>query len=199
MSPRSFDRPWPRRFLSAVTMLGLAGAAVSCGLGGGVSLPGDPASVQSCGDLRCDSAISYANQIVGVQRADVLGWTITLCHQAICASRGFAAILDSDQFDCSFTGLVQASCRLAPESAGASNYTLSVAFSGPGEDYRPGDRFAIRVDGAAATPAKLDFSATVSSYRDDRPNGDGCAPLCRVARLNEAHSASSVAATSSAR
>ena len=184
MSPNPFAQAGQLRWLSVVGMLGLAVAPLSCGLGGGVSLPGDPASVQSCGDLRCDSAISYTAKIVGLQRADVLGWTITLCHQTICASRGFAAILDSDQFDCSFTGLVQASCRLTPESAGSSNYTLSVAFTGPGEDYRPGDRFAIRVDGAAATPAKLDFSATVSSYRDDRPNGDGCAPLCRVASLN---------------
>ena len=184
MSPTRSARRWLRQSLPVFSTVALTCALLSCGLGGGVSLPGDPASVMSCGDLRCDSAIRYTGKITGVQRDDLFGWTITLCHQAVCASRRFELTLDTDRFGCSFTGLIEAGCQLVPESPGASSYTLSVAFTGPGEDYLPGDRFAIRVDGANSTPAKLDFSATVSSYRDERPNGDGCAPLCRMASLN---------------
>ena len=168
-----------RRLLSAVWWLG----SLSCGLGGGVSLPQDPIAVPSCGDARCSSEIVYQAQISAAQPDDVLGWTITLCHQDVCASGRLVRILDSSDFSVRFAGPIEASCSLQPVSLSGTDYTLTVRFTGPGEDYQPGDRFTIRVIDSVGGAQKLDTVTQAASYRDERPNGDACPPLCRYTGL----------------
>jgi hypothetical protein len=157
---------------------------LSCGSGGGVSTPQDPVSVPSCGELRCDSAITYRATLPAAPRDEVLGWTVTLCHQAVCASGRMWQVRDSDSFACGFLGPLTAACGLTPAPPPSTDYSLTVTFQGPGEDYQPEDRFGVRIERSGDGQAVIDHSATVGSYREERPNGEGCAPLCRSASLN---------------
>lgn len=161
----------------------LAGS-LSCGAGGGVLLPQDPVTVTPCGEAHCDSAIRYQTGLSAMGRDEILGWTITLCHQAICASSRFWGVLDTGDFACLFQGPITAVCSLRPVSLASTDYTLAVTFHGPGEDFQPGDRFTVRIVAASGGPAKLEHSTTVASYQQERPNGEACAPLCRSASLN---------------
>lgn len=158
--------------------------SLSCGLGGGVSLPQDPIVVPSCGDARCSSEIEYQAQISAAQPDDVLGWTITLCHQDICVSGRLARILDGSDFAVRFAGPIEASGSLQLVPLSTTDYTLTVRFTGPGEDYQPGDRFTIQVLDSARGALKLHTATQAASYRDERPNDDDCPPLCRFARLD---------------
>lgn len=161
---------------------GFALGTVSCGAGGGVSLPPEPVTVPTCGSGVCDSAIGYVGEIAVGSPSEVLGLTLTLCHQDLCASRRPAILLDTDTFDCRVSGLLEATCTLRPVQSGSTSYRLEIAFAGPGEDYQPGDRFRVRVESSAAV--LLNWSGSAASYREERPRGEGCAPLCRYATLN---------------
>lgn len=165
-------------------LVALLAGSLSCGAGGGVLLPQDPVTVTPCGEAHCDSAIRYQTGLSAMGRDEILGWTITLCHQAICASSRFWGVLDTGDFACQFQGPITAVCSLKPVASAATDYTLAVTFQGPGEDFQPGDRFTVRIVSAIGGPAKLEHSTTVASYQQVRPNGEACAPLCRSASLN---------------
>ena len=159
--------------------------SLSCGFGGGISLPQDPVSVPSCGEARCDSEIAYTTPLRVTQIDEIVGYTITLCHREVCASGAFWRVLDTSELGVRFVGPIQASARLRSATSPPSlDYVLSVVFEGPGEDYQPGDRFSIRVIETKSGATKVDFAATVQSYREERPNGEACPPLCRAASLS---------------
>lgn len=161
---------------------GLALFSLSCGAVGGVSLPPEPVTVPVCGSAICESEIRYSGELSVQSPGDLAGLSITLCHRALCAERRPALILDTASYDCGFHGLLQASCQLTPLPASASRYRLDVAFSGPGEDYQLGDSFGVRI--SQTTTRLLDWTGTATAYRDERPAGEGCSPLCRYATLN---------------
>lgn len=166
--------------LRLITALALG--ALSCGAGGGVSPPPEPVMVPACGSAVCDSAIRYTTEITVGGASEVSSLTLTLCHGAVCASRRPAITLDTDLFDCRVSGLLEATCSLRPIQSGSTTYRLEVAFAGPGQDYQDGDAFRVRVD--SPTAPRVDWSGTAPTYVTERPNGEGCAPLCRYATLN---------------
>lgn len=173
-------RSCPSALLTALGVLALGTG--SCGAGGGLSLPPEPVTVPTCGSGTCDSAIRYVGEFTVGSASEVLGLTLTLCHQDVCASRRPTIILDTDTYDCRLSGLLEATCTLRPVQSGSTSYRLEVAFAGPGEDYSLNDRFRIRVE--QATMTLLDWSGSATGYREERPRGEGCAPLCRYATLN---------------
>ena len=168
--------------LARVLAFACAGVALSRGAGGGVSSPPEPVRVAGCENAVCESAIRYTGEVQVSSPGEVLTLSITLCHQAVCATRRPAQILDTDAFDCGVSGLLEATCTLRPLQSSPSRYELAVAFAGPGEDYQAGDSFSVRVEGATSGPQS--WSGTATSYRDERPAGEGCPPLCRYASLN---------------
>ena len=116
---------------------------------------------------------------------EVLTLAITLCHQAVCATRRPARILDTDAFDCGLKRAAGSDLQpLRPLQSSTSRYELAVAFAGPGEDYQTwATHFQSGSRGATGGPQS--WSGTATSYRDERPAGEGCPPLCRYASLTE--------------
>lgn len=149
----------------------------SCGLGGGLSPPGQPGR---CDTTACESGATLTATLM-LPVTDVLDLEVEACRNEVCvASR---PSLDQDgsgsDFLCAAYGPLTTRCRITADRSTATA-ALALVFTGRVGDFVDGDHYVVRV-GRSGLPPLLSIDKTVSyTPSSDAP---GCEPRCLRATL----------------
>ncbi|MEO7095098.1 MAG: hypothetical protein ABI175_17695 [Polyangiales bacterium] len=65
----------------------------------------------------------------------------------------------------------------------AAGAATSIQVHGESADMKDGDVYRITIDDVTSKTNLLDFTSTPTTYTINQPNGPGCGPGCRVAKL----------------
>lgn len=161
--------------LVALGWLGVSAGSLGCDPGGELAQPGT-LPLPSCPVVQCTGGVSFAAELAATV-ADAPNLELELCHNKLCSilrptARGAS-------FECDFVGPLPVACRLEPSGAALH---LEGSFQGLMTNWRVGDKFSVRVGLPGAAPL-VNLEKTIPSYKETRPAGADCPPLCRSATL----------------
>lgn len=156
--------------------------AVGCGAQGGVEQPGNPQTPQVCTLIGCTSGATYLDN-VPLNGQDPALMEVTRCINGACESAPVKAIPGTtSSFTCGTAS--RFFCELSvPNPTTASLFVEIPPPTGtdPLVSLQDGDQYVVTI-GVPGQPAWLKLSAT-AGYQVHRPNGPGCAPVCKQVAL----------------
>jgi len=160
--------------LAASTLLA---ALFGCGLGGGLSPPGQPGR---CDTTACESGATLTATLM-VPVTGVFELVVEACRNEVCvASRpSLAQDGSGSDFLCAAYGPLTTRCHITADTS-AATAALVLVFTGRVSDFVDGDHYVVRVS-RSGLPPLLSIDKTVSYT----PNSDvpGCEPRCLRAIL----------------